>query len=59
MVIGLVAIGIALPRAQAGAAKSAAGSRQGGVPEKCCNSRCSTKLMQLPTTSDFSFAQSA
>jgi len=36
LVIGLVAIGIALPRAQAGAAKSAAGSRQGGVPEKCC-----------------------
>ena len=32
LVIGLVAMGIALPRAQAGAAKSAAGSRQGGVP---------------------------
>src|SRR5687767_3384833 len=35
LVIGLVALAIALPRAQAGApAKSAAGARQGGAPDQ-------------------------
>ena len=34
LVIGLVAIAIALPRAQAGAAKPPAGARQGGVPDQ-------------------------
>ena len=34
LLIGLVAIAIALPRAQAGAAQPAAGARQGGVPDQ-------------------------